>query len=401
MRRLAPVLLFLAVFVPTSLLMGALVPWPSEYGVRSKWEYWQAHKTEFDAVFVGSSATSYGLIPPDIDRELAARGHELRTFNLGIGGMTEFEADHMVRAVLDEAPPNLKYLLIEVSGWGARVYGGKQAHLSPRLLYWHTPEMTLDALRACFRGDRPDAGAWYLEPLPLLWNAFLANFVVAGEAGPEAEGTAGAWNRFLAGLRLPVRSDEDWRLASARLHAELCLHELTGKGQGARIVSGLLGLDAAEVLPTAAELRREGGYIDLDHIEGDEWQAWRAEFLGDLEGYTQRVRAITAANEQPIPVEGHSAAYWFTKQVEAARAKGVEPIFYFGPRTASSPLAYRLAEAGVLPTFFGFNRPERYPALYRFENHFDENHLTRSGAEIFSKLLADALADHLDAERKE
>lgn len=349
--RLAHVLLALVAFVPVSLLMGALVPWPSEYGVRGKWEWWREHKHDYDVVFVGSSVTSYGLVPPTFDRELAARGHPHRSFNLGIGGMTRFEADHMVRAVLDEAPPNLRYLFIEVSGWSPRVYGGQKAKLSPRSLYWHTPEMTADALRACW------------------------------EAEPPAQG-------------------EDWRGSSARTHVELLLDHLTGKSQGSRIFRDLTGLDQDEITPTRAELAELHGYIDLDHIEGEEWTRWREAFLGDLDGYTKRVRALPAGNAARIPLEGHTAVHWFREQVEACREKGVEPIFYFGPYSAPSPLAYRLAEAGVLPVFLGYNQPDKYPKLYRFENHFDENHLTRSGAEAFSELLAEGFAAHLEEERE-
>ncbi len=351
-RRLALVLLFLLGFGPLALLMGALVPWPNEYGVRAKWSWCKEHKADYDAVFVGSSVTSYGVVPPSFDRELAARGHVLSSFNLGIGGMTRFEADHMVRSVLAEAPANLKYIFIEVSSWSPQVFGAKKAQLSPRQLYWHTPQMTIDALQACLEAPAP-------------------------------------------------RQGRDWRMESARIHVQLMLDELTGKSQGGRTVSAWLGLDQEELLPSRADLAALHGYIDLDHISGPEWDAWRAEFLGDLEGYTKRVSAIPAGNDAPINVEGHDAVRWFEKQIETARAAGVEPIFYFGPYAAPAPVAYRLHEAGVLPVFLAYNRPDLYPKLYRFENRFDENHLNRRGAEAFTELLAEGFADHLEREGAE
>ncbi len=350
-RRLVLILLTLASFVPASLLMGALVPWPSEYGVRSKWDWWVEHKQDYDAVFVGSSVTAYGLIPPGFDGRMEEHGYQSHSFNLGIGGMTRFEADHMVRAVLAEAPPNLKYIFIEVSSWNPRIYPTRFT-FSPRMLYWHTPEMTLDTLRACAEMPAPAKG-------------------------------------------------EDWRLDSAKIHTQLMLDKLTGKGQGPRLVSALLGLDKDELLPSDEDLAVMSGYVDLDHIEGENWDKWRANFLAGLKQYTERVRAIPAANAAQIPLEGHRAIAWFQKQIDAAHAAGVEPIFYFGPYASSSPLPYRLAEAGLLPVFLGFNQPDKYPMLYRFENHFDENHLSRRGAEIFSKMMADGFAEYLAGKGQE
>jgi hypothetical protein len=346
-RRILLSLLALAVFLPVSLLMGALAPWPTSYGVRGKWDWWSEHKADYDVVFVGSSATAYGFLPPAFDAALRERGHELHSFNLGVGGMTGFEADHMVRQVLENAPPNLRYIFIEVSDWSPQVYGGKNVY-SPRMLYWHTPEMTRDALQACLQVPKP--------------------------AGPK-----------------------DWRRRSAQYHAELFLRNMTGEGQGEYMARDWLGLDVDDILPTREQLAELHGFTDLDVINTEEWDAHRARFESSLESYTQRVVALTAGNAAPIALEGHYSIPWFEQQIARAVEAGVEPIFYYAPRLAPAPLPYRLHEAGVLPVFFGYNQPERFPELYRLESHFDENHLSRRGAELFSALIAGDFAEHLDA----
>ncbi|HIG12610.1 MAG TPA: hypothetical protein EYG30_07435 [Planctomycetes bacterium] len=339
-------LLAIAAFVPVSRLMGSLTPRPIKYGVRAKWAWWDEHRQDFEVLFVGSSATAYGLVPGVFDQSLAARGHPLRSFNFGIGGMTGFEADHMVRQVLADPPPSLRYLFIEVSDWSPRVYPGKFVY-SPRMVYWHTPEMTLDALRACLTVAEPTQG-------------------------------------------------KDWRPRSAAYHGELFLRKQTGEGQGEFTVRALLGRDSEEVLPGAEDLERLHGYTDLDVIGTEEWAMHRERFLASFDAYTNRAKALPGGNAAPIPVSGHYQVRWFEQQIAAARAAGVQPIFYYAPRLASAPLAYRLHEAGVLPVFFGYNQPDRYPQLYRFQSRFDENHLSRRGADLFSGLIANDFADYLD-----
>src|SRR5262245_19965519 len=70
-----------------------LVPWPEEYGLRAKYDWYRDHKDEFDGVFIGSSRVFRGFDPLVVDGELATRGVPARTFNLGVGGMVTFEMD--------------------------------------------------------------------------------------------------------------------------------------------------------------------------------------------------------------------------------------------------------------------------------------------------------------------
>lgn len=357
MSRLRPLLLAvlaLASFLATGAAWRSIVPWPDEYGLRAKWEWLAEHADEIDVLFVGSSVTAYGLVPPVFDQAMAERGYELRSFNLGVGGMMPIEADHVLREVLALESARLRYVFVEAGPWEGTLYVRDQKNLfSPRMVHWHDWRGTLDAL-VCLSNDPP-----------------------------------------------PPEGQEDTRWADARRHLLIFLRKLTSAGQGLRTVRALLGLDEGALSPTPEELEELRGYVDLDVIEDEEWDRRRERFLQELERYRRDVAQVGPNNRREVPVDRHRNRAGLERQIASVRAAGAEPLYYLGPRVASDPLAYALAAAGVLPTFFGLNRPGEYPELYAIENHFDTNHLNRAGAELFTRTLARVFADHLDAERKE
>src|SRR5881628_3215393 len=54
-RTLLLCLVFGASFAALSLLLRPLVPWPAEYSLRAKLDWFRAHKDELDCLFLGSS----------------------------------------------------------------------------------------------------------------------------------------------------------------------------------------------------------------------------------------------------------------------------------------------------------------------------------------------------------
>ena len=78
-------LVFLGTYVLGASGFATLVPWPMDYGQRAKFEYFAERKDEFDAIFIGSSVTAYGIVPEVFDAEMQARGHDFRSFNFGVG----------------------------------------------------------------------------------------------------------------------------------------------------------------------------------------------------------------------------------------------------------------------------------------------------------------------------
>ena len=348
LRPLLLALASLASFATVCALQRTLVPWPSEYGLRAKWEWLRERPDEYSAIFIGSSVTFYGIVPDVFDAVLAERGYPVRSFNLGVGGMMPIEADHVLREVLALEPENLRYVFMESGPWEGRIYDVKNTY-SPRMVHWHDWLHTRYALECLQRAPEPPEG----KP--------------------------------------------DWRREDAKRHAFLFARKLTAMGQGLRTVRALFGLDADELHPSLEELERLRGYVDLDVIEGEEWERRRERFEAGIEQYKQRVVQVGPGNKTPIPVERHRNPAGLAAQLEAIEEAGALPAYYLGPRVASDPLSYRLAEAGLLPVLFGFNRPGKYPELYAIENHFDPNHLNRAGAEEFTRLFATEFADYLDA----
>ena len=348
LRRLALFLLAAATFLGVTRAIAPLVPWPEEYGLRAKWEWFEEHKDDYNAIFIGSSATFYGIVPGTFDRILTERGYEMRSFNFGVGGMSSLEADHTLRRVLELEPANLEYVFVESAGWDARVYETVNTY-SPRMLRWHNVEHTRIALECLTNIPAPAQG-------------------------------------------------EDWRWRSAQLHGELFLRNLTSALQGPRIAGKLTGSDTEEIKPTPEELERLSGYVDLDVIDEAEWDRRRERFLSEPDAYIARVKAIGPGNKQPLDVNRHANLPRLREQIAAIQDTGAKAVYYTAPRAAAMPMSHRLGEAGIFPAFFGYNRPGKYPELYMPEAHFDPNHLNRKGAETFTSLFANDFADHLDGQ---
>jgi len=342
-RRLTCVLLGLAGALAGGSLARALVPWPYEYGLRAKVEYFAEHRDEFDTLFLGASTTYYGIVPEVFDAEMASRGYATRSFNFGVGGMTSVEADYVLRRLLELEPGNLRWLFVEAQNWEWNTFDGRNT-FSLRNVNWHDLEHTRMAWE-CLRNTPTPAGA--------------------------APGWK--WNKAWLTLRLMSR-------------------KYSGAGLGKHVVRRWLGLDPVE--PSRADLDRARGYVNTDELHDAEWDGRRAEFTRKLDEYP---RANIDAANRGGSVKSHRNGLALVGQIRTIRAAGAEAIYYTGPFNFATPVVYRLADADVLPAYFGHNRPADYPALYDPANHTDPNHLNGTGARIWTRILASEFADWLDA----
>lgn len=348
-RSLLCIAISVASFLLVARAIRALRPWPSEYGQRAKFEYFADHKDEFEAIFVGTSVTAYGVVPQVFDEVLRERGRPMRSFNFGVGAMSTLEADHLLRRVLELEPASLEWVFVESAGWDPRLYYVSNL-FAARTVRWH------DVLHTRYA----------IECLPRIVGAPSA------KDGPY------------------------WKWWTAWTHLLLMGVNLANVSQGTAIVRALLSLDADEVLPTREDLERLAGYVDLDVIEGDEWRKRRERFLAEQRRYYARVAAIDGANASFPPVQRHANLGALADQLAAITAAGARAVYYSGPRTAPTPMSFSLERAGLIPNFLAFNQPAKYPELYEPAAHFDPNHLTRAGAEAFTRLLATEFADTID-----
>ncbi|MEM7306286.1 MAG: hypothetical protein AAF682_06435 [Planctomycetota bacterium] len=343
LRRIVDVAVALLACLLATALLRWLTPAPTGYGLGAKLRHLEGHADGFELVFLGSSRVYRSFVPEVIDAELAARGHALRSFNLGVPGMGDFEADWLLRELLALEPARLRYVVLEPGLFRPQLL--TPGRFSPRELEWHTA-----------RGTR----------------AVLA---AAGKSVAEAE-----------------------RDELVRAHLEHWVRRTLNLGQGRRLLTALFrgdpDLDSHGL--TARVLSEDGGYLALEDSPGEEFARRRDAFLDDAAGHATRMARLTARrglrpalDDYPLDlIEG---------QIAAVRAAGAEPVFVLPPASQVRAVAFSLRDAGHLPELLDFNAPQLYPELFTHESRFDRNHLSRDAARRFSALFAERFAGYLDA----
>jgi hypothetical protein len=83
--------------------------------VTPKLKYLEAHRRDFDTVFIGSSRIYHGVSPKVFDAAMAAAGKPTRSFNLAVAGLMPPESLYMTRTMLAMRPPRLRTVFLEVA----------------------------------------------------------------------------------------------------------------------------------------------------------------------------------------------------------------------------------------------------------------------------------------------
>jgi hypothetical protein len=343
LRRAGLVALALAAFEVTAALLRARTPWPEEYGLRAKCEYFAEHRDEFDLVFLGSSRFFRGIDPRVVDAELAARGLTVRSFNFGLGGMRRFEGCFVLDRALELRPARLRWVVVEGEPWDASAdFLGNT--WSSRVVMWHDWEHTRLALQSVA-----------LEPAPLAQ-----------------------------------------RLSTGWTHLQLCAMRFQNMGQGQRIALDLLGrsYDPWGRGLSAADVERAAGYQAYEEIAGDARNVWQEQLAARPEHAREIMDGIVAQNAAPPRLERVNLAALRAQQA-AIRAAGARMIVVTMPASRGSPDEAALHARGDVPVLIELNRPDRDPRWWSAEARFDDLHLSRTGAVALSRALATALEPHL------
>ena len=82
----------------------------------------------------------------------------------------------------------------------------------------------------------------------------------------------------------------------------------------------------------------------------------------------------------------------------AHEAMGAEPVFILSPAMKPRCEVHQAYREGLLPNLIAIDDARTHPRLYKVENRFDAEHLNRTGAEIYTRLLADRFAEYLDGD---
>ncbi|MGB8168201.1 MAG: hypothetical protein WCF18_11960 [Chthoniobacteraceae bacterium] len=113
-------------------------------GISEKLDVLRDRRGEIDTVFVGSSRVYHAFDPEQFDREIAARGGSLRSFNFGVDGMRPPESFYVLRELLKLRLP-LRRVFIELGDIHPKVNAANID--TARYVHWHDLRHTVLALR--------------------------------------------------------------------------------------------------------------------------------------------------------------------------------------------------------------------------------------------------------------
>ena len=332
-----PLLLLLAAsigFASVSTALRRLVPWPDDQGLWSKWEYFQAHRDEFDAVFIGSSLVLRDVDAPAVQAGLAAAGVELACFNFGVGGMGPYEQDFLLHRLLELEPARLRYVFFEGGPVGLGTH--------PRHIF-QTPGDT-DTFRSVHWHDATQTGK-VLRQVRLLPVALLR------------------------------------KLDLGFTHVRVFCRRLASYGLGPELPRRFEGPPAPGYMMT-----RDRGYRPYPEPHGADFD--------DPQAFAALVAAIPAEHGRQLRLAEINTAV-HAAQYAAAEARGVELVYVNLPASIGTPERPFLHAQGVIPWLFDFNRPLDFPELFRFEHHWDVDHLNPDGVKCLTPLLVERVLAHV------
>ena len=317
----------LAAFAATSALIHALLPPTIPKGVAAKLEFFAKHKDEFDTLFVGTSSIYYSVSPEIFDQTTGENGLPTRSFNFGIDAMHPPENFYVLDQILKTRPRNLKWVFLETADVETRLH---KVLGTERAVYWHDWPRTSLALRKALnpRGN----AKWYIK-ISRLWVA---------------------------------RRD-------LLMHLKLFAQRFANVGRAVELLSARTGDRQLE-----AELElgpRRDGY----RLAGDAMSPEQAASFQE-----RLAQEIAQARAKPLDAYADEAYRDYAQRI---RAMGAAPLFLVPPLIFQSPVSFRepLPPPGPLLVF---NSAASYPMFFDTKFRIDDAHLTREGAEEFTRLLA-------------
>jgi len=333
-RYLGSCLAAIAAFIVGAFVLGQIIPSPTIPSnivfVSPKHDYYQAHKSEYDALFFGSSRVYNQIIPNVFDAASEQAGTAVNSYNFGVPAMRALDSVALLEDVLSDAPEGLKWVFFETTL--DKGYEPIQNARTHRSMYWHTWENT----------------------------RFAARYILSSN-----ESTSGK-AALLASHLLPALYRQ---MNVGRLFSQVLPSEFSAQEQA-----------AAEVFT------RNEGYFPLV----DEASPKRQSFLKHRAGYVNAVDRLAKATEADLPQAqlAENKRLLLAKATQVIRAAGAEPIF-IEPPSLSLERDFRIAQQqGDIETLLAYKDPNRFPQLYEPSQRFDSEHLTESASQEFSQLLA-------------
>jgi hypothetical protein len=151
---------FLAGLAAAASVLVALVPFPKMGNLSRKDQHYRKHRDDYSLVYVGSSRVFHEFIPKQFDAALAARGQAVKSFNFGQDGMWPPESLYMVRKIIAQRSPKLRWVLIDLMDIKVTFGEGEVGATTLRALYWHDWQHTMLAWQHLIEVDRLHQRTW-------------------------------------------------------------------------------------------------------------------------------------------------------------------------------------------------------------------------------------------------
>lgn len=330
--------IFLAALAGTFAIIAHLAPFPDVPEVREKLRYLHRHRDEIDIIFVGSSRIRRQISPALFDKRLQAKGHSMRSYNLGIDAMTFPELPYLLDRVLALKMPRLRYVFIDLNPLRRKISEGYDEN-SLRAVYWHDIKHTAMVLRAIVHDPTPPS---------------------RGEA---------------------------MRLAGA--HLRMMCRNYSNLGRAATFLNRRLSYRRA----TAPQAREDDGFFPVAAaLEGQALAAYNKE-LQVLKKVSRHPAPRDAVLEEALSACAH--------KIEKAGAMAIFVVApTIGKTRPAWPPSSPFAGSRGGPLTFSFDDPIAEYELYEPRHRYDAQHLNEAGSLLFTERLADRFAEALREPRE-
>ena len=366
------VLWWMVVFLAVCLLIKPYIPRPPESWTSAKLEAFVDHKDEYDLLFLGSSQIYRHADPARFDALLADAGHELRSFNFGVPGMGALENRWVLQQVLEMEPANLRYIVFDAPLPGLLLSGNN--HTTPRAKTWHDLESTRLAVEMAAATG-----------MPFDWKVDMArrHLVSFGYRLCNVGSLREIVDPWMRGTPATRAEEEQLRFTFGP----------GGLGPEGAAGDGWVSLNEA--------YKHASGYErKLLRDRNNAMKQGLPRFMEQLEADPHKPRVLLRPDGKPRAVQELTGPERQTLEdlVALAEARGIAVVFTNAPDVRQKDYFIKAAEAeGVIPTLLDMDDFERYPQLFDPDLRFDEMHLNKDGAELYTRALANAFAAWLDA----
>lgn len=328
-----------AAFVITCAALRVVLPFPEiDGGVSQKFRFFAAHKDEFDTLFIGSSRVYFQISPAIFDRVTREGGMPTHSFNFGIGGMYLPETAYLLEQILKLKPRNLKWVFIEYDE--VQTKWSPENQTSRRALYWADWKRVSLLLRKL-----TDAGT---DPFWL--------------PSPEK----------LRDIALRKKGEKNTRSLLAFYTGQF-EKNYTNVARATDVLQYFLGRDTKERRERYLGVANDGYVAKPNRMSPEQVAEYERDLTAAMaESDTHRI--------SPYAIEAYSQC------AQEVREMGATPIFLITPSTTEINVATK--DTGLTNVVMAFNDPRTYPDLYRSDVRRDGQHLTKAGAEEFTRVLA-------------